>query len=314
MDRTLRQDIDLPGFRFHPTEEELLGYYLKKMALGKALHFNIIGTLDLYSYDPWELPRKAEMRAEREWYFFVPRDRKNQSGRKPNRIAKGGFWKATGTDRLIRSAADPRCIIGIKKTLVYYTGRAPRGGKTDWIMNEYRMPDNCQQCKRDIVLCKIYRKATSIKVLEQRALEGNSMEAIQGSHSTTETGSSSEQEFSPNVDPKPEIIEDDQRGNHEVSSQFGGLQFQEIASELVTGTVQIPVAMSRENLTKLQMPKANTDWWTQDSSMAYSPWMDNWNPDTILIDHHMISHFSPTLLHDPQLVRDLEQKNAHLGN
>ncbi|CAN6480877.1 unnamed protein product [Victoria cruziana] len=312
MDRGLRCDMDLPGFRFHPTEEELLGYYLKRMALGKSLHFDIIGTLDLYAYDPWELPGEAKMRAEREWYFFVPRDRKNQSGRKPNRIAKGGFWKATGTDRLIRSSTDLRCIIGIKKTLVYYTGRAPRGGKTDWIMNEYRMPDNCPLAKRQIVLCKIYRKATSIKVLEQRALEGVSMEVMQGSHSTTETGSSSELEFSPNVDLKPEIMEDDQRGNHEVSSQFGAVQHKEIVGELVTGAIKIPLA--RENLTKLQMPKANTDWWNQEPSMAYSPWMENWNPDTLLIDHHMLSHFSPTLLYDPQLVRDPEQNNADVGN
>jgi len=78
---------------------------------------------------------------EREWYFFVPRDRKAGSGGRPNRTTERGFWKATGSDRAVRCAADPKRLIGLKKTLVYYEGRAPRGTKTDWVMNEYRLPD-----------------------------------------------------------------------------------------------------------------------------------------------------------------------------
>ena len=78
---------------------------------------------------------------EREWYFFVPRDRKAGSGGRPNRTTERGFWKATGSDRAIRSSADSKRVIGLKKTLVFYQGRAPRGTKTDWVMNEYRLPD-----------------------------------------------------------------------------------------------------------------------------------------------------------------------------
>jgi len=78
---------------------------------------------------------------EREWYFFVPRDRKAGSGGRPNRTTERGFWKATGSDRAVRSSADAKRVIGLKKTLVFYQGRAPRGTKTDWVMNEYRLPD-----------------------------------------------------------------------------------------------------------------------------------------------------------------------------
>ncbi|XP_043714513.1 NAC domain-containing protein 6-like [Telopea speciosissima] len=161
----------LPGFRFHPTEEELLDFYLKNVVFGKKLPFDIIGFLNIYHYDPWDLPGLAKI-GEREWYFFVPIDRKHGNGGRPNRTTEHGFWKATGSDRHIRSLSNPKRLIGLKKTLVFYMGRAPRGSKTDWIMNEYRMLNSSFKSslfKDDIVLCKIYRKATSFKVLEQRA-------------------------------------------------------------------------------------------------------------------------------------------------
>ncbi|KAL1554491.1 NAC domain-containing protein 6 [Salvia divinorum] len=152
----------LPGFRFHPTEEELLNFYLKKM------RGDVIGFLNIYNYHPKELPQLAKT-GEREWYFMVPRDRKHGGGGRPNRTTANGFWKATGSDRQIVSGSDPKRVLGLKKTLVFYEGRAPRGRKTNWIMNEYRLPDKANKEDRDIVVCKIYMKATSLKVLEQRA-------------------------------------------------------------------------------------------------------------------------------------------------
>ncbi|KAM0041294.1 putative transcription factor NAM family [Helianthus debilis subsp. tardiflorus] len=160
-------ELQLPGFRFHPTEEELLEFYLKKMVSGKNAHCDIISYINIYLYDPWVLPGLSKI-GEREWYFFVPRDRKHGSGGRPNRTTENGFWKATGSDRKIFGLSDPKKHLGLKKTLVFYKGRAPRGDKTDWVMNEYRLPDNYSFGK-EIVLCKIYRKATSMKVLEQRA-------------------------------------------------------------------------------------------------------------------------------------------------
>ncbi|XP_023529773.1 NAC domain-containing protein 22-like [Cucurbita pepo subsp. pepo] len=163
----MTQEADLPGFRFHPTEEELLEFYLKHVVSGKKLQFDPIGTLNLYLHDPWELPGLAR-NGEREWYFFVPRDRRLGGGGRPNRTTRNGYWKATGSDRKIVRISDPKRLVGLRKTLVFYLGRASRGSKTDWIMNEYRFPDNSPLSK-DMVLCKIYRKATSLKVLEQRA-------------------------------------------------------------------------------------------------------------------------------------------------
>lgn len=49
-------ELELPGFRFHPTEQELLEFYLKNMVTGRRDCFGVIGFLNIYRYDPWELP------------------------------------------------------------------------------------------------------------------------------------------------------------------------------------------------------------------------------------------------------------------
>jgi len=76
---------------------------------------------------------------EKEWYFYCPRDRKYRNSTRPNRVTGAGFWKATGTDRPIYSSDGSKCI-GLKKSLVFYKGRAAKGVKTDWMMHEFRLP------------------------------------------------------------------------------------------------------------------------------------------------------------------------------
>lgn len=101
--------------------------------------------LEVFSanWDVWSVRdlAMAFMQGEREWLFFCPRDKKYPNGARPNRVTASGYWKATGTDRPVRCSKDSRCI-GLKKTLVFYTGKAPKGCKTEWIMNEYRLPQN----------------------------------------------------------------------------------------------------------------------------------------------------------------------------
>ncbi|MBA0759140.1 hypothetical protein Gotri_022062 [Gossypium trilobum] len=126
-----------PGFRFHPTDEELITYYLLKKVLDSSFTGRAIAEVDLNKCEPWELPEKAKM-GEKEWYFFSLRDRKYPTGLRTNRATEAGYWKATGKDREIYSSKTS-ALVGMKKTLVFYRGRAPKGEKSNWVMHEYRL-------------------------------------------------------------------------------------------------------------------------------------------------------------------------------
>ena len=52
-------DMVMPGFRFHPTEEELIDFYLRRRVEGKRFNIELINLVDLYRYDPWDLPGKT---------------------------------------------------------------------------------------------------------------------------------------------------------------------------------------------------------------------------------------------------------------
>ncbi|KOM55871.1 hypothetical protein LR48_Vigan10g176300 [Vigna angularis] len=131
------EPLDLPpGFRFHPTDEEIITCYLTEKVLDRAFSATAIGEADLNKCEPWDLPKKAKM-GEKDWYFFCQKDRKYPTGLRTNRATQSGYWKATGKDKEIFKGKNN--LVGMKKTLVFYRGRAPKGEKTNWVMHEFRL-------------------------------------------------------------------------------------------------------------------------------------------------------------------------------
>ncbi|OMP12291.1 No apical meristem (NAM) protein [Corchorus capsularis] len=154
-----------PGYRFCPTDNELVEHYLNNKIHNHPLPMNFIPQVKFYDNDPSQLIANDKPLGETEWYFFSSRDRKYPNGSRPSRSTPNGYWKPTGVDKPI-PAGSPNPL-GKKTTLDFYQGR--HGDKndsvrTDWKMHEYVLkdsannsqPGNCMTLN-NFVLCKLYK-------------------------------------------------------------------------------------------------------------------------------------------------------------
>ncbi|KAG6754907.1 hypothetical protein POTOM_040710 [Populus tomentosa] len=149
-----------PGFRFHPTDQELIIHYLRKKVscIFKSgsrynsrrgyLQIQSMGTSSLgYLEASFSLPL----------LFCLPVQEKPCLGR------ASGFSLAQETGNT------PLMCLGVKKALVFYKGRPPKGLKTSWLMLEYRLLEDTHHLHRlrgtmrldDWVLCRVRQKSNT---------------------------------------------------------------------------------------------------------------------------------------------------------
>ncbi|XP_015888956.3 protein NTM1-like 9 isoform X1 [Ziziphus jujuba] len=151
------------GFRFRPTEKELITHFLKLKMLGENSKVqDFIGEVDVCKFEPWELPAQSVLKSDDpEWFFFCRRDYKYTNSKRCNRATKAGYWKVTGKERQIKSPAT-KALIGKKRTLVFHKGRNPSEG-TNWVIHEYysveTFPDQIP-----FVLCRLMEKPDKKKI------------------------------------------------------------------------------------------------------------------------------------------------------
>ncbi|CAA3028393.1 NAC transcription factor 29-like [Olea europaea subsp. europaea] len=181
-----------PGYRFIPEDDELILHYLNNRIMNKPMPYSIIRDVELYKHNPKDLAENYSDNGINSWYFFTPRDRKYKNGSRPNRAAGDGYWKATGADKLIYYNNE---VVGAKKALVFHKGKPPKGTKTSWIMQEYRVhqPPRVKLSEDDMrlddwVLCRIYKKEEkSIPNKRQRINEDHVTELRQNDNELTQT-------------------------------------------------------------------------------------------------------------------------------
>lgn len=93
--------------------------------------------------------RYGGLHKEAEMYFFVKKVLKHRKGKRlERRITNNSrYWRSTTSEIDIKLAGN---LVGHRKILVYYSREE---GKTNWLMYEYRLPDNnmVQVCTRRIV-------------------------------------------------------------------------------------------------------------------------------------------------------------------
>ncbi|XP_004308753.1 PREDICTED: NAC domain-containing protein 18-like [Fragaria vesca subsp. vesca] len=159
------------GFRFQPSDDELLSHYLQKKNDREDPEITaIIPEIDVSKHEPRDLPALVFTRADfldrewftmpdspdMEWYFFSPRVFKHSNSKskstKINRTTDEGYWKKQGNDRRITGACSDKQI-GARRILTFYLSNKQ---KTDWVIHEFYLTkaDSDEQIG-DFVLCRL---------------------------------------------------------------------------------------------------------------------------------------------------------------
>ncbi|KAK6123099.1 hypothetical protein DH2020_043160 [Rehmannia glutinosa] len=143
--------VDLPiGWRFQPTDEELLCSYLAKKVGCGPLPAQVIKEIDateFFSKHPWDLvdSLSKEENIETEWYFFIHgagylhgKMKKNRRVGDENGI---GYWRSIGKEDPIYDGDGNVYATKIYSTyfLAKPNGQIKKLKKTHWKMEELRL-------------------------------------------------------------------------------------------------------------------------------------------------------------------------------
>ncbi|KAL6620762.1 hypothetical protein ACP70R_035901 [Stipagrostis hirtigluma subsp. patula] len=153
------------GFRFAPTEDELVDVYLRRKIEGRELPLDVVNEVAILEWQPGQLVEAYKGYGEHKWYFFTVREPSvSKKEKEPNRKVRvpgvAATWKATGSVIAIRRRGKdgrPLDVVGTKRVLIYHSTDAEEDGK--WSMHEYLLKDRAEIWQ--YALCSIQRKQHS---------------------------------------------------------------------------------------------------------------------------------------------------------
>nr|AGL39738.1 NAC transcription factor 082 [Jatropha curcas] len=146
---------ELPcGYRFVPTDEELVNFYLRRKVEKQPLPRGVVRTRDIYSKNPWEIFDKS---CNGFFYVFTTLRKKQNSRTRFDRTAGSGTWK----NRFSKSfPGDDGKSFWFKKDYVFELNKNQSSADSSidnghWIMQEFSLED---EGSNSYVLCKISNK------------------------------------------------------------------------------------------------------------------------------------------------------------
>ncbi|KFK42526.1 hypothetical protein AALP_AA1G005900 [Arabis alpina] len=208
------------GFRFRPTDEEILKDYLRPKNLDNNTNHvdRVFNTINISSFDPWELRDQSIMKSEDQvWCFFGRKENKYNRGDRQIRKTKSGYWKKTGKPTEIKRKNGEK--IGEKWVLVFHMSNKK---KTKWVMHEYHLfsPD---QVMMTYTVCKVKFKGEASEIsspptgeIEHNHSDITQMNSSRGLSTGSEVGTafeclqSQEIEIPPQFSGLPDVFEETQ--------------------------------------------------------------------------------------------------------
>ncbi|CAM0903917.1 unnamed protein product [Alopecurus aequalis] len=126
----------IPGFRFSPTDREIVLHYLKRKVLNRKLpaHHTLEEGPNIYALDADEITLDGKYgHKEQLGFFFVHRHGYSNGCYYPT---PDGYWRIRGHPAGVRHRGR---TVAFKTAMDFYRGRPPHGCRTPWSMFEYAL-------------------------------------------------------------------------------------------------------------------------------------------------------------------------------
>ncbi|KAI8558837.1 hypothetical protein RHMOL_Rhmol04G0127400 [Rhododendron molle] len=171
----IRQLPEVPGFKFHPTDEEVFNFYLLNKNAGNLVAIDPIRTdQDIISRHPVAVQAHYPLLPpENAWLFYTFRDAKYPNNGKLKIENAGGFW-------MVSKASVPiGPDIGHKRVLNFKEGSLKSYTPTNWYMEEYSIKKFAPNKEdEDWVIVRIYQQLPKSLLISASSLSPN-LEEIQ---------------------------------------------------------------------------------------------------------------------------------------